>query len=173
MRLSLVLGMSLLLAPAVGLAADDAADPLGPWAPLLGRWTSDADPKMPGVTGGFSFERDVGGRVLVRRNHADYPAQKDRPAFHHEDLTVVFAESGKVRADYFDNEGHVIHYTVETGPSRIVCVGDVVAGAARYRFTYQWSRPGQVEILFEIAPPNAPDAFKPYIRASAHREEGK
>ncbi len=169
MRLPLILGMSLLLAPAAGRAGDDAADPLAPWTPLLGRWSADADPKAPGVTGGFTLERDVGGRVVVRRNRADYPAQKDRPASHHEDLTVIFVEAGKLRADYFDNEGHVIHYAVEAAPSRIVCLSDLVEGAPRYRLTYQWSRPGQVEILFEIAPPNAPAAFKPYIRASAHR----
>src|SRR5512146_3368104 len=37
MRLLAILGMSLLLVPAVGWAGDDSADPLVPWAPLLGR----------------------------------------------------------------------------------------------------------------------------------------
>src|SRR5438105_13782238 len=67
-------------------------DPWKAWAPLLGEWV--ADPRPDGSTGGFTLERAVEGRVLLRRNRADYPPAKDRPAAHHEDLMVVFQEGG-------------------------------------------------------------------------------
>ena len=138
------------------------------FAPLLGEWVADKQPD--GATGGFTLEPAVQGRVLVRRNTADYPKSKDRPASHHEDLMVVFHEGGATRADYFDNEGHVIHYavTIRDRTARFVSVPS--PGAPRFRLTYDWSGANGVNITFEIAPPNSPDAFHPYIRATAHRK---
>src|SRR5947209_8337133 len=95
------------------------------WGPLLGEWVADAEPD--GGTGGFTLDPSVEGRVLVRKNRADYPASKDRPAAHHEDLMVVFHEGGATRADYFDNEGHVIHYKVTIGDGKAEFVSDKIA----------------------------------------------
>ncbi len=69
-----------------------------------------ADPGQ-GV-GGFTFSLDLQNTVVVRKNYADYPATKDRPAFSHNDLMVIYGEGEKMRAIYFDNEQHVINYTV-------------------------------------------------------------
>src|SRR5205085_11953778 len=84
--------------------------------PLAGAWVADSSgPGTP--TGGFEFVPDLQGRVLVRRNFAEYPKTKDRPATRHEDLMVIFHQGAGTRADYYDNEGHVIRYavTVEKG----------------------------------------------------------
>jgi hypothetical protein len=151
-----------------------AATPSGPdiawrsWGPLLGEWVADAAPD--GSTGGFTFEPAVEGRVLVRRNTANYPASKDRPAAHHEDLMVVFHEAGLTRADYFDNEGHVIHYAVTIADGKAQFVSDRIANAARFRLTYQWSDAKALSLTFEVAPPGSPDGFRPYIKASLHRK---
>ena len=82
---------------------------------LVGEWAGEGSGAPGQGTGGFSFTEDLAGKVLVRRNRAEYPATKDRPAFVHEDLMVVYRAPGSAqpRADYYDNEGHVIHYGVE------------------------------------------------------------
>src|SRR5690349_8921140 len=76
------------------------------WQPLVGHWV--ADPSPDGAVGSFSFTSELQSRVLMRKNVADYPKTK----VHHEDLMVVYKGETLTRADYWDNEGHVIRYTV-------------------------------------------------------------
>jgi len=144
-----------------------AQDPWKAWEPLLGEWIADARPD--GSTGSFTLERAVDGRVLLRKNVANYPPSNDRPAAHHEDLMVVFQEGGATRADYFDNEGHVIRYAVTFGAGKAQFVSDAVPGAPRFRLTYRWSNVKALDLTFEIAPPGALEDFRPYIQATLHR----
>ena len=44
-------------------------------------------------SGYFTFELDLQGKVLVRRNHSEYPATKDRPTYVHEDPMIVFFDT--------------------------------------------------------------------------------
>jgi hypothetical protein len=49
----------------------------------------------------------------LRENHVDFPVATPRSAFAHDDLTIIYPDpAGSMRAIYFDNEGHVTHYTV-------------------------------------------------------------
>jgi len=65
------LALSLLLP---GLAVAAPADPFAGLAFLVGEWTAVGGGGKPGeaVRGGFTLLRDLGGAVLVRRNHAEY-----------------------------------------------------------------------------------------------------
>ena len=105
---------------------------------------AEADPRAPGVTGWTTFSRELGDRVVVRRNHASYPAKDGKPASDHDDLMVLFAEDGRVRAEYFDNEGHVIRYEVQAPapPGTLVFLSEARPGAPRFRLTYAVSRRG-------------------------------
>ncbi|WPB81132.1 hypothetical protein KYC5002_18620 [Archangium violaceum] len=159
--------------PAPAPAPAPAADPWAAWAPLLGRWVADAKTQPDGSSGWFTLDRDVQGHVLVRKNHAAYPAAHGRPAGVHDDLMVIYPEGKKIRADYWDNEGHVIHYEVSfPEPSKVVFLSDATPGAPRFRLTYAWTgaTPAEVALTFEIAPPNAPDTFKPYITSKVRRD---
>jgi len=164
-----------LLLPALAFTAADAdagpsRDPLASVGPLLGRWVAEPDPKQPGVTGWTTFERGLGDRVVVRKNHASYPPKDGRPASEHDDLLVLFSEDGKLRADYWDNEGHVIRYDVQsTATNRLVFLSEARPGAPRFRLTYAWPQPGKLDLTFEIAPPGATE-FRPYISARLRRE---
>jgi hypothetical protein len=181
MRLPSALALSAALAAVTAAAPARAqqALPAADWsafAPLLGEWEADAA-APDGSTGGFTLAPDLGGRVLLRRNFALYPKTKDREAFRHDDLTVFHVEGGAVRADYWDNEGHLIHYAVavtkagkdEKGPT-VVCTSDAVKGAPRFRFTYAVTGPTTMSIQFEIAGPGKPDEFRPYITAGVHKK---
>src|SRR5580658_3694190 len=152
-----------------------AADPWAAFGSLLGgTWDGEGSGEPGNGTGGFTFRPDLQGKVLIRRSTSSYPATKDHPAFTHEDLMVVSRESAtsSLRADYYDNEGHVIHYTIslsEDGKSAQF-LSDLDPSAPRYRLIYESLGTDQLKIKFEIAPPGKPDAFIRYVEAKARRK---
>jgi hypothetical protein len=143
------------------------------WKFLLGEWVGEGGGK-PGEGGGwFSFSPDLQGTVVVRKNHSDFPATKDRPAFSHDDLMVIYRESaGLTKAAYFDNEGHVIHYAVtfSSDSTSVVFLSEPTHGTPQFRLTYDGLAEGQVKIRFEIAPPGEPRKFMHYLTAVAHKK---
>ena len=147
------------------------------WAPLeflLGNWAGEGTGQPGQGTGEFSFHPDLQNRILVRRSYAAYPPTKERPAYRHDDLMMVYreSESAPPRAIYFDNEGHVIHYSM-SAPSdmnTIEFVSDILPTNPRYRLTYSKTGSGTLIFRFEIAPPDRPDAFSTYIEAKAKRK---
>ena len=134
---------------------------------LIGTWVSEDDAGVHGKSsrGETTFEPALEGRVIVRRNLADYPAEGGRPAIHHEDLLVVYPASpgAPARAKYFDNEGHVIDYTVTTDGRGATFLADAKPGAPRYRLSYRDLGEGRVGGVFEMAKPDAPDAFQRHL----------
>ena len=138
---------------------------------LLGQWVGEEESGKG--TGWFSFTPDVQEQVLVRKNHADYPATVDRPAFSHDDLMIVYRDSSakELRAIYFDNEGHIIHYTVAVleGGKTIQFLSEISPSRPGYRLTYTLMSRDTLTLTFEIAPPGMPPAFTAYIEAHAQR----
>lgn len=138
---------------------------------LFGDWQAIDLPA--GESGAFTFKRGVQDHVLVRTNEAHYPAAGDRPASNHDDLLVIYREDGSMKADYFDSEGHVIRYVVDTPSKNVATFVSVrVAGQPRYRLTYRADAAGVLIGSFEIATPDAADTFKPYLAWKARRVGG-
>ncbi len=140
---------------------------------MMGEWVGEGSGSPGEGTGGFTFTSDLQGKILVRKNYAVYPKTPDRPAFRHDDLMIAYREqSGTTKAIYFDNEGHVIPYTVsiERGKSAVF-VSDTSAAGPRFRLTYTSPAPDSLRIQFDIAPPGKPNAFSPYISATAHKKD--
>jgi hypothetical protein len=140
------------------------------WKFLLGEWVGEGG-GAPGQGGGnLTFQFDLQDQVLLRRNHVDFPATPERPAFAHDDLTVIYPDpAGSMRAIYFDNEAHVIHYTAAfTGDGNTVTfVSDPILSAPRFRTTYIKGQDRTMTIRFEIAPPGNPDGFSVYTEGTA------
>ncbi len=105
----------------------------------------------------FPFGLELQGKILVRRNHLEFPATPQRPAFTHEDLLVVYrdADTTPNRAIYFDSEGFVIHYTATFSEDGKVLtfLSDASPQAPRQRLTYVQNEDGTLKVKFEIAPP--------------------
>jgi hypothetical protein len=147
------------------------------WEPyrfLIGEWVGEGS-GQPGKGGGaFSFTLDLQDKVLVRKNHSEYPAAPGRPAVAHDDLMVIYraAAGGPMKAIYFDSEDHVIHYTATIAADRrtITFLSDAVSSGPRFRLSYTKGENETVGIKFEIAPPGKPDAFKTYLEGSARRK---
>jgi hypothetical protein len=151
-----------LAVPLLAQAPAPKADLFEPVRFLAGDWAGEPDGKPGSPSGAASFRFELDGRVLVRRSHADYPAANGRPAAHHEDLLTVFTEGGQLKAFYVDNEGHVIRYLATAVPQGVAFTSEAAPGP-RFRLTYLRGAADTVAIRFEIAPPNAPEAFKTYL----------
>jgi len=176
-RLVLVLFLISLAGLLPGNSAARAQETTNGWAAfqyLVGDWVGEGEGQPGQGAGGFSFYPDLQNRILVRKNHASYPPTKDRPGFSHDDLMVVYRESDNAppKAVYFDNEGHVIHYSVDVSPDRkrIEFVSEALPSSPRYRLTYVMTGDNRLALKFEIAPPGKPDSFSTYIEAKAKRK---
>jgi len=134
---------------------------------LLGHWQAVNQPGEP--TGGFDFASQLQSKVIVRTNYADYPATAERAAFRHEDLMIIYYdENQNLLADYYDSEGHVIHYTgqVRDG-NRVVFQSAPTYSGPAFRLSYQLETDGRLSGTFEIAQLAELDKFMPYLAWSA------
>jgi len=172
----MMLGLAmLLLCPAAPAPAQQAAASVN-WDSLrflLGKWVGEGTETGQAGAGYCSFEAGLQGKVLVRKNHSEYPATSDHPAISHDDLMIIYPDGARqqLRAFYTDNEGNVIHYTVAASSDGkgAVFLGDAEPGAPRYRLTYKPAQPDHIAITFEMAPPGKPDQFQKFIEGKMRR----
>jgi hypothetical protein len=136
---------------------------------LIGNWQGEGEGKPGQGQGIFSFMPDLKGNVLIRRGHTVIPASKDKPASFHEDLMIIYKnDSGQPeKAIYFDNEKHVINYTVSSKDSSMVFVSEAAGVAPRYRLTYTRLADKTIQVKFEMSPASKPDEFKMYLTGKA------
>ena len=170
----LFLAFAALLFLSITSRAQDSAKAWAAFEYLIGDWVGEGGGQPGQATGGFTFLPDLQNHILVRKNHAAYPAAKDRPASTHDDLMVVYRDTDNTspRAVYFDSEGHVIHYsvTVSADHKTIEFVSEATPANPRYRLVYLVSGSDALTLRFEIAPPGKPDSFSTYIEAKAKRK---
>jgi hypothetical protein len=157
------------------LRADSPGDTWSAIRSLVGKWEGVGG-GSPGSGGGqFSFALDLNDRIIVRRSHSEYPASEGRPSIVHDDLLVAYQEDSAkgIRAIYFDNEGHVIHYAVESSAdgNTITFLSSPDPKSPRFRLSYIKSGEDEVSIRFEIAPAGKPEEFKMYLEGKAKRQE--
>src|SRR5690242_7446242 len=95
-----------------------AADPWRSLAFLEGTWDAKTKQGSAGAdaSGAYTFRRELGGKVMAR--HSSSAGCKGPADFDcdHKDLLYIFqdAPGQPLKAIYFDNEGHVIHYSVSS-----------------------------------------------------------
>jgi hypothetical protein len=166
--LSLAAAVVLACLPTPAMArADDA--PLARLDFLLGDWTASGGGTPGQIRGEFSFRPALEGRVLVRTARSEVAGAPDRKPTVHEDLVVVHGDAA--RADYFDSEGHVIHYalTIDSAAHVVVFRSDDPGPA--FRLTYRELLPGRLRVTFEISPTGREEDFKPYLDGEALRKK--
>ena len=139
------------------------------WQFLLGKWIGEGGGSPGQGEGGLSFCFDLQEQVLLRKNHVEFTATSDRPAFTHDDLTIFFQDLHEdTRAIYFDNEGHVTYNSVVTTKEGIIMTSDP-GSIPRTRTTLLTGINGTFITRFEIAPPENPEAFVIYVEGKARR----
>jgi len=136
----LLFGLSLPLA--AQSASTPAADPWKTLAFLEGTWEGNTQGKEGvSVSGTYTFRRELRSHILAR--HSTNAAGCKGPATfdcEHGDLLYVYedAPGQALKAIYFDNEGHVIHYDVSApDAATAVFLSEASKPGPRYRLTYQ------------------------------------
>ena len=124
-----------------GRALSAAEDSWKALAFLEGTWDAHAQVGSAGAqsNGTYTFKPELKHHVLVRQSDAAAckgPANFDCD---HSDVLYVYqeAENQPLRAIYFDNEGHVIHYAVSTPNSgTAMFVSDASPSGPQFRLVY-------------------------------------
>ena len=86
---------------------------------------------------------------------------------------LIYQEPQKgTRALYFDNEGHIIHYSVSLSDDKktITFLSDVTPSTPRFRLIYRRLKDDTLNVEFDIAPPDKPDSFSKYVEGTARRK---
>lgn len=144
------------------------AEPWRDFRFLVGEWDARGGGE-PGVgQGGFRFALELGEKVLIRTSRVDYATTPERSPFTHEDLVIIYREAERVRAMYFDSEGHVIRYAVEVSADGCVWVSEPAPGP-RFRLTYRRLSADELSVGFDIATSDAPDRFVTHVEGIARR----
>ena len=161
MRITRPLCLFVALVSMSGAVRAQATGPLAPLEFLIGRW--DAIPDASGNIGTCTFSLSLQDQVIVPTNPADAAAAAGRPASKHDDLMVIYVESKVLKADYYDNESHVIRYVVQSrGPNDVVFQSDA-ASEPGYRLSYTLQPDDTVKGQFDIAQPGKPGAWSAYL----------
>lgn len=83
---------------------------------LMGTWEAKTAGNAVTASGTYTFRVELNGHVVARHSTSDTAKCKGPADFdcEHGDLLYIYPDvpGQPLRAIYFDNEGHVIHYTV-------------------------------------------------------------
>jgi hypothetical protein len=171
-----VLTVLALVVTGSALGKSQAAKPADPWTRvtfLVGEWQGLGTGAPGEGEGGTTFAFNLDKKILVRKNWAKYPPRSgEKAGVSHEDLMIIYpsGDRAKLLAIYFDNEGHVIQYSLSFGPKdgSVVFETNPAQPGPRFRLTYDLRTDGVLDNVFWIAPPGGD--FKAYVRGSLKRK---
>jgi hypothetical protein len=141
------------------------------WAWLMGEWKGDGGGQPGQGTGTFSFTPDLDKKILVRKNHSEYPATENKAKAVHDDLMIVYLDfTGKPsKAIYFDNEGHTINYTISYADKAIVLLSEKIPHVPVFRLTYALLDNETVNIKFEMS--MGGEKFTTYVEGKCKKQK--
>ena len=171
--LALFPAVALLLASGLSVRSQVNGDPWAGLRFLIGSWEAK-------TTGGtaqaqssavYSFRMELRGHVMAR--HSGGGACKGPDSFDclHSDLLFIYPEGPNqaLKAIYFDNEGHVIHYTVSTPkPGSVVFLSESGQPGPEFRLSYDLAD-GVMMGKFQLRMPGQTE-FTSYLEWSGKRQ---
>ena len=123
-------------------ALSASADPWKALAFLEGSWDAHTQAGSAGAQGNgmYTFKPELRNHVLVRSSES-YAACKGPASFdcEHNDVLYVYQETKNqpLKAIYFDNEGHVIHYDVSTPDAKTAVFLSAASSGPQFRLVYE------------------------------------
>jgi len=143
---------------------------------LIGKWEGEGSGQPGEGAGYFTFEFDLNKNVLIRKSHSEYPAVEDKPRTVHDDLMIVYLNSSGIpdRAIYFDNETHVINYSIAVPDDKqIVFTSDKIQNAPIFRLIYTKLEIDLLDVKFEMSQDG--EKFMTYLEGKSKRakDEGE
>lgn len=141
------------------------------WAWLTGEWIGEGSGDPGKGSGSFSLLPGLDGKVLIRKNHSEYPATKNQLRTVHDDLMIVYLDyAGEAnKAIYFDNEGHTINYVITYTDSTIVLLSEKMEHVPTFKLIYTLVDKNTVNIKFEIS--NDGKKFITYLSGNSRRKK--
>lgn len=129
----------------IPLAAQTNSSQPDPWKELSflqGTWEAKTQGEAGIISSGtYTFRMELGDHILAR--HSNHSGECKGPAnfdCHHTDLLYLYQEgTGQaLKAIYFDNEGHVIHYTaLLPNTSSLELISDPTQQGPQFRLLYE------------------------------------
>jgi hypothetical protein len=165
------LGVILLLNVCISVSGQQTANGWEKWKYLICEWVGEGNGQPGQGEGSFTFLAGLDGKVMVRKSHTVFPETAKNAAKIHDDLLYVYASpaDGSQEAIYFDNEGNTIKYKVSFIGNSIVMTSEKSSVNPRFRLTYTKIDSSSVNISFEMATPEAPEAFRTYLEGKASK----
>ena len=126
---------------------------------LIGSWSSPVSGQPgEGISGSTTFSYYLDQKIMIRNSRAEFaPEPGQKKGLVHEDLLVIYQQPGEshLRAIYFDNEGHIIHYMVSFPDKQPAAVfeSEATDTSPRARLVYDQAPDGSLGIEFFVAPP--------------------
>lgn len=136
------------------------------WEWLKGTWEGTGDGKTGEGKGTFSFTNELDGKILIRKSHSEYSSKN----IIHDDIMIIYADySGNPgNAIYFDNEGHIINYTITYTENSIVLLSEKISGAPIFRLIYEDKGNESVNVKFQISKDG--ENFQTYVEGLSKRK---
>lgn len=150
-----------------------AADPWKGLRFLLGTWEAKTQGGSAGASasGTYTFRLELGGHVLARHSASSGCTGPADFNCEHGDLLYLYqdATGQPLKAIYFDNEGHVIHYEVTSpAPKRVVLASPAIPNGPQFRLTFELK--GALMLgKFEVRMPGQSE-FRSYLEWSGGRK---
>jgi len=126
---------------------------------LLGDWVNPLSGQPgQGVSGESTFEYRLDRKIMLRTSRAEFqPRPGEDQGLVHTDLLIIHQQPGfeGLKAIYFDNEGHVIHYSliINEEPGSVTFESQETASSPRARLTYTSHLDGSLHTEFLVASP--------------------
>ena len=148
--------------------------PPDPWQPLkflTGSWEAKTGGGTASaqVIGVYSFNFELNNHILARHSgSASCKAPTDFDC-EHSDLLYLYPEGSGIKAIYFDNEGHVIHYDVTTPtPTSAIFLSDPATPGPQFRLVYE-RKDAILSGKFQMRMPGQTE-FKSYLEWSGTKK---
>lgn len=168
------LGFLLLMAAPLAAQTVPSSAP-NPWKALSfleGTWEAKTQSGPAAASGSYTFQLELDKHILARHSTTD-PGCKGPASYDcaHGDLLYVYedAPGQQLKAIYFDNEGHVLHYNVSTpDATTAVFLTDPAASGPQFKLVYELK--GQVMTgKFQMKMPGQAD-WKSYLEWSGGKK---
>jgi hypothetical protein len=138
---------------------------------LKGEWVGEGSGQPGQGQGSFTFRFDLDKNILIRESHTEFPVSSDRPASLHDDIMVIYPvdKNASVKAIYFDNEKHIINYSLSFSDKSIVFTSEKTENVPIFRLSYTPLEEGKLNTLFEMSQDG--EHFIKYIEGKSIRKK--
>ena len=150
-----------------------SADAFASLSFLEGTWDANVQNNAAiKLAGRYTFDRELNGHILARHATND-PGCKAPASFDcsHSDLLYIFQDppGSALKADYFDSEGHVIHYEVTTPTPASAVFLSTPGPGPQFRLSYALTKQVMTG-RFQVHVPGEAD-WRTYLEWSGSRKQ--